>query len=159
MVIPLEADGKTVGTVDIRREEKETCFFLRGTAKPDLYRVTIRGDRGTVFLGVWEGEQTLCRRLSRELTAPLGTPLCACAVRCQRDEGWVSAPPERFAPWPTEHGLCRRRGGVWELALPYRPDRPFPLPELVCLARICTVAGEERAVFCFDDDRMPVMPL
>lgn len=158
MLLPLTLAGQTIGTVEVRSEKKDTAFTLRGRAQKGLYRAVLHGTGGTLPLGVWEGEAPLRRRFSREMTAPLGTPFRAEVLPCHRDSGWRSAPPERFHPWRTEGGLCRRRGGVWQLALPYSPDQPFPLPELVCLAKICTVEGQERAVFFFDDAMTPLMP-
>lgn len=50
------------------------------------------------------------------------------------------------------------KGGVRLLALPYAQDRPFPLAELFCFARVETLRGREYVVYCFDGNGCPLMP-
>ena len=43
------------------------------------------------------------------------------------------------------------------LALPYRDDAPFPLPELFCLAHVETVGGQRCVVYRVDEKNSPVL--
>lgn len=153
---PLYWDGRRIGTLRVTPAGEDTCFTVDGTVPPGLYRVYARGRRGELLLGIWEGG-TLRRRFSRSLVLPVGAVECGC-VRSSPVEDWLPARPERFPGWPTEDGLCRRRGQDWELALPFAEDGPFPIPALFCLARIASVAGRRRAVFRFDGTGWPVVP-
>ena len=53
--------------------------------------------------------------------------------------------------------MCRREGRQLRLALPYGEDRPFPLTELFCMARIRTMDGRRWAEYRFLG-RDPVPP-
>ena len=53
--------------------------------------------------------------------------------------------------------MCRREGRQLRLALPYGEDRPFPLTELFCLARIRAMDGGLWAEYRFEDG-YPVPP-
>ena len=56
------------------------------------------------------------------------------------------------------HGamVCEAKSGKL-LALPYREDAPFPLPELFCLARIETVGGRRCVVYRVDEKNSPIL--
>ena len=43
------------------------------------------------------------------------------------------------------------------VALPYDALRPFPLPALFCLARICRIGGRDYVVYAFDSGERPVL--
>ena len=47
---------------------------------------------------------------------------------------------------------------VWrlELALPYSPARPWPLPELFCFARVESIGGELHIIYAFDRRKAPI---
>lgn len=51
----------------------------------------------------------------------------------------------------------RAEGGTRCLALPYAADRPFPLVELFCFARVERVCGRECAVYRVDGNGFPVV--
>lgn len=57
---------------------------------------------------------------------------------------WRRGAPVRFpsARWELtfSRALRRENGGRLELALPYSPVRPWPLPELFCFARVEEIA-------------------
>ena len=46
--------------------------------------------------------------------------------------------------------LRRENGGRLELALPYSPARPWPLPELFCFARVEEIGGELHMLYACD---------
>ena len=71
-------------------------------------------------------------------------------------DDWRAAAPGDVPSWRTEGGLFRRRGQVLELALPFDPAAPFPLPSLFCLARIRRLRGREWAVFRFTERGEPL---
>lgn len=52
--------------------------------------------------------------------------------------------------------LHRESGGRLELALPYSPARPWPLPELFCFARVEEIGGAPHVVYAFDDRKRPI---
>ena len=54
--------------------------------------------------------------------------------------------------------LFARRGETRVVALPFDPEKPFPWPELFCLARIVPWRGREWAVFAFDGRERPILP-
>ena len=46
---------------------------------------------------------------------------------------------------------------IWlELALPYSPARPWPLPELFCFARVEEIGGEPHIIYAFDRRKAPI---
>lgn len=158
MDCPLYLARRQIGRICITEDEKEICFTVHGAAPAGWYRICLRGDRGELLLGVWDGG-VLRRRFSRRLAASAGCIRCAVACPVGRDEGWQRVEEDTFCRWPARDGLWRRRGSrLRQLALPFPPDGPFPLPELFCLAFICSVAGEQRAVFTFDERDRPVLP-
>lgn len=74
-----------------------------------------------------------------------------------REPVWRPAGPGD-CPLPLPPGaMCRREGRQLRLALPYGEDRPFPLTELFCLARIRTMDGRRWAEYRFLG-RDPVPP-
>lgn len=50
----------------------------------------------------------------------------------------------------------RENGGRLELALPYSPARPWPLPELFCFARVEEIGGEPHIIYAFDRRKAPI---
>ena len=52
--------------------------------------------------------------------------------------------------------LRRENGGRLELALPYSPARPWPLPELFCFARVEEIGGEPHIIYAFDRRKAPI---
>ena len=158
MDCPLYLSRRQVGVLRVTPEGRDTRFTLRAAAPPGLYRVYAQGERGDLLLGAWEGG-AMSRRFSRELTAPMGRVRSAVACPVGETEGgWEIAPAERFPGWSVAGGLCRRRGALWQLALPFSEDGPFPLPSLFCLAHIMPVMGRRCAVFWFDGEGQPIFP-
>ena len=158
MDVPFYTGDRRSGILRITTDGEDTVFEIEASCPTGLYRVYAKGEKQDLLLGVWEGG-SMRRRFSRELTSPAG--LFRSGMACPIGDGgggWIPVQPEHFPGWPTAGGLCRRRRGVWQLALPFEPDGPFPLPQLFCFAVVCRVDGTQRAVFCFDDRAQPVMP-
>ena len=157
MEYPFFWNGRRVGALRAATVGADTCFHVDAVVPPGLYRVYAEGSGGRLLLGVWEGTVPLRRRFSAALTAPLGAPLCGRAESSpSAGDGWRDAAPGDVPLLGTEGGLIRRRGQVLELALPFDPDTPFPLPALFCLARIRKLRGREWAVFRFTNTGQPL---
>ena len=158
MEYPFYLDDRRVGVLQAAMLGQDTCFRVSAAAPPGLYRVYAEGSGGRLLLGIWEGNAPLRRRFSPAMTAPLGSILCGRAESSPGggEDGWRAAAPGAVPPWNTEGGLMRRRGQVLELALPFDPAAPFPLPSLFCLARIRRLRGGEWAVFRFTDEGEPL---
>ena len=54
--------------------------------------------------------------------------------------------------------LCRREGGGFSLAAPFRTDRPVRLPALICLSRLERREGQVHMVWDFDSQGNPKLP-
>ena len=77
---------------------------------------------------------------------------------------WLPAAGELFrSPWLREQlqnaagVLTRQAAGRRYVALPYDAGRPFPLPALFCLARVCRIGGRDYVVYAFDSGERPVL--
>ena len=146
-----------MGLLRVAPSGQDTYFVVEAAVPRGLYRVFARGEREDLLLGVWEGGP-MRRHFSRELTAPAGRIVSGLVYPVGSGEIWTEAAAEHFPGWPTEGGLCRRQGKLWQLALPFEPDGPFPLPTLFCLACVRQIDGRQWAVFCFDRDGHPIFP-
>ena len=75
-------------------------------------------------------------------------------------EKWTKGETLRFknARWETAFraALLRRDGARLELSLPYSPQKPFPLSELMCFARWERIEGQERIIYAFGEDQTPI---
>ena len=73
---------------------------------------------------------------------------------------WRRGAPVRFPSVRWEltfsRALRRERGGRLELALPYSPAQPWPLPELFCFARLESIGGEFYIIYAFDRKEDPI---
>ena len=79
---------------------------------------------------------------------------------------WRRGAPVRFpsARWELtfSRALRRENGGRLELALPYSPVKPWPLPELFCFAfilnptRVEEIGGEPHIIYAFDRRKAPI---
>ncbi len=75
-------------------------------------------------------------------------------------ETWMGGETLRFknARWETElrGALFRREGDRLLFALPYSPRKVFPLPELMCFARLEEIQGEKRIIYAFNKEKTPM---
>ena len=167
---PLMQDGRPVGELITEREALYTWFEARGRVPEEgIWCAWAVGDRGELRLGVLEpcGDGAVIRRrFSARLTEPLG--------RIRQGElrpahpaepgDWLPAAGELFrSPWLREQlqnasgVLTRQAAGRRYVALPYDAGRPFPLPALFCLARVCRIGGRDYVVYAFDSGERPVL--
>lgn len=169
---PLLRDGRSVGELTTEREALYTWFEARcGLPGDGLWCAWAVGDRGELRLGVLEPEgehASIRRRFSAQLTGPLGR-LQWGEVRPAHPAApgdWLPAgqaadlfrsPWLRERLWDAAGALTRTENGRRYVALPYDPERPFPLPSLFCLARICRIGGRNYAVYAFDQTEQPVL--
>jgi len=155
---PLYLSHRQAGILRVTAEGRNTRFTVRAAVPPGIYRLYARGEKGELFVGVWEGG-AMSRCFSREMTAPAGRIRSAEAIPVgAAGETWEPAPAERFPGWPVAGGICRRHGAGWQLALPFAEGGPFPIPALFCLARPMEVMGRRCAVFWFDGEGRPKYP-
>ena len=154
-----EQGGRTQAAVSCRRDNA------------GLFRAYLLCERGEYPLGVLEprGEEMCLRRTVRtgELQA-LGVIWrgeMRMSYAFSRPDGWQSL--ERAEAFFTadaelsrlaagiQGGLWRREGSGRLLALPYAPERPFPLAPLFCFARVETIRGSVYAVYRFEEGDRP----
>ena len=51
--------------------------------------------------------------------------------------------------------LTEVRDGKRLFALPYSVSGPFPLPELMCFARLISLNGRKHIMYAFDEEQRP----
>lgn len=171
--VPLLYQGRSLGEVTAQKEGEDTCFrAVCRLPEKGLWCLWAVGSEGELRLGVPEGGEEAClaRRFSRRLTAPLGRLLrgeLRLAVQPEEKPGWEAAPrPESLfrTPWlrralaGQQGAMVCRTGKQCRLALPFSPEKPFPLPGLFCFACIRPIGGADYAVFTFDGQEWPVVP-
>lgn len=153
MEYPLWLSGRVAGQLEVTAAGEDTLFRCGCPGlPPGLWRVLARGERASLPLGLLT-EGRLSRRFSRRLTEPLG-PLRGGVLESvlQESSPWRPARAED-CPLPLPPGsLCQRAGTRRRLALPYEPGAPFPLPELFCLARVCSMERRRWVLLCFEGD-------
>ncbi len=75
----------------------------------------------------------------------------------ERSEAFFARPPFQGRLQGMEGLLWRRERGLRCLAIPYRADRPFPMTDLFCFARIQPLEGRPYVVLAFNEREEPVM--
>ena len=169
---PLLWDSKSVGELTTEREALYTWFevWCRLPEK-GLWCAWAVGEQGELRLGVLEprGDQAaIRRRFSDRLTGPVGRLRWGELRPAHPSEpgDWLTAERagELFrSPWLREQlrntsgVLTRKAQGRRYVALPYDAGRPFPLPALFCLARVCRIGGRDYVVYAFDGGERPVL--
>lgn len=140
-----------------------------------LYKVWLRGDHGgRLLLGTMApegGALRLRRTLSLSALERAGcwpqfraeAPL-AFSFAAGGPGGWYCEQhPERLLADPVLRAqvqgpmLCLREGEGFSLSAPFRPDRPFPLTALFCLARTERREGRLYLVWPFDREGRPLV--
>ena len=161
--LSLQEDGLRVRLEAVRPEDGR------------LYKVWVWGDGGRFLLGTpapERGALRLCRTVSRQSLMQAG---CWPVRGGEAEQISQGETPERWAPEPRPERLCgdklveeslrgqegfcaRRQGEETLLSAPFRPDRPFPIPVLFCLAQVELRAGRPWLVWRFRRDGTPVVP-
>ena len=154
------AEGRPVGTAEVTEEG----LYLRFTADCEdplsgPCRLVGAGEPGG-------GRLRLSRVLSRRDCAAVGR-LSHLELRAPAGSApqWGPLPPDAFQGSWLRNRLGRerevlfaRQGETRLAALPFDLRKPFPWPELFCLARIAVWQGREWAVFAFDGQERPILP-
>ena len=166
---PVLEGRETVGELTVTPEKLYTAFDVSCSKREGLWSAWAIGETGTLRIGVPEPEGEalrICRRFSRELTAPVGTIL----------RGELRPLGEEREHWtPLENGetqfqsgylrsalrqqtgvlICREQDG-FRLAFPRDDRAPFPLETMFCFAQSRRLKGREYWVFSFDENEWPV---
>lgn len=171
---PLLRAGVPVGELTTEREALYTWFAVQCRLPEEgLWCAWAVGEQGELRLGVLEPHGSgaeLRRRFSGQMTGSMGRILRG-EVRPAGEERpraeWEAAedPGALFrTPWLRQRlrgtaGVLTRRAGErrW-LALPYDPEKPFPLEPLFCFARIRRLGEGRFVVYLFDRREWPVNP-
>jgi len=154
----------------MEKEGLYTCFSVRGRLPKDsLWSAWIVGEAGELRLGVLEpcGEYAEIRRqYSERMIKPLGAVHRGEIRKVQPESSMVKR--KEHLPFRTlwlremlqrmEQYQIRQQEDHYYLAIPFKVNKPFPLPPIFCLSRIMRIDGEECAVFCFDETEWPVIP-
>ena len=167
---PLLFGGRAVGELTTEWEGLYLCFSaVCRLPEEGLWSVWAVGEQGDLRLGILEpssGRYVLRRRFSGQMTAPVGRILRGEVRGSERGaETWsLAAYPERLfrTPWLREQlrgmkGVLADGRGRRRVAIPYDPERPFPLAAMFCFARICRIGEGLYAVYCFDGREWPVL--
>ena len=166
------------GTLTLRQDGPRVCLEAERSADGrGLYKAWLHGDRGGKFLlGTLapEGGRLVLRRtlslgeLERAGCWPQFWAEAPLAFSFQPSGpsrgGWYCEQhPERLLADPVLRAqvqgpmLCLREGAGFSLSAPFRPDRPFPLSALFCLARTERREGRLYLVWPFDREGRPIV--
>lgn len=154
------------------------CFVRRGMDGAGLYKVWLHGSETDLLLGtlIPEGGWLKLRRtVSRDTLERAGCwPILG--GKTALSFSFSSEVPRQYpSSWRWDHRpalrfsdsilaeaaaavgpmLLRETAHGFQLAAPFDPKRPFPIPMLFCLARIDSVDGRFHAVFSFAADGTP----
>ncbi len=168
--IPLLLQGNGVGELLVRREAEETLFCLRCELPQEkLWSVWLVGRTGELRLGVpvSEGKElVLEKRFSHRMTDPLGQLLYG-ELRSPCREAKLSwKPVGDGAQFRT--AWVRRQLQMWSgvlccsgekgcvIAVPYLPEKPFPLMPMFCFAQLQTIHDRPYLVLRLDAEEQPI---
>ena len=166
------------GSLRLQTDAVRARIEARSGERAGVWKVQLRGERGGRYLlgtlAPEDGEMRLCRTVSlRELERAGCWPLSGGAVveaytegrGTKEGEGWCrGADMTRLVEEPTLRGqiprgmLMRPGEGGFSLAAPFRPELPFPIPALMCLARPQKWGEKIWLVWDFDSRGRPVCP-
>ena len=163
------------GWLAVHQEGLRAVFeAVRPNDQKGLYKVWLRGTGGKKFLLGTLVPQGRELRLGRTLSVgeleqsgcwPEFQAECILAFSFsdRKEESWYCEQhPERLFTDPllkkyiSGPMLCRRNKCGFSLAAPFRPDHPFVLPGLFCLARVEKLPSGVRVLWHFDEKGWPV---
>ena len=166
---PICWKGNALGELTTEREALYTWFTARCRLPgKGIWCAWAVGEQGDLRLGVLEpcgDHAAIRRRFSDRMTMPLGRIL-RCELREVESVGQVGWKPMNALPFRTPW-LCRQlQGGQGILtqtgeqkrflAIPYAPQKPFPLVSLFCFARVQYIRDQKYVVFAFNKEEWPV---
>ena len=168
------------GTLSLREDGPRVRLEA---VRPDdgrgLYKAWVRGPGGSFLLGTLlpeKGSLRLVRTVSRSsleqagcwpVTGGSGVLTYAFSSQPGEENAWR---PERHPEQLCRDALVReslygrkgfcskRKGEVLLLSAPFRPQEPFPLPLLFCLARVEVRGGRPWLVWELNRDGLPQLP-
>ena len=112
-------------------------------------RRTLRAGELRALGAIWRGDIRMSYAFAREST---WEPVKAAGEFFQRDPH-LARGVEKI-----EGALWREERGQRQLALPYAPERPFPLVELFCFAQVRLIEGKSYVIYRFDREDHPALP-
>ena len=164
--LPICRNGETVGELTMEREG----LYLRCRAQcrlPDdrVWGIWAVGEQGELRIGIPDPGRELIRCFSRQKTAPAGTLKRVDLRPAGEAVVWQSL--QRPEDWFRSHWLCallRGLNGVLgyrekdriTLAIPFDPQKSFPLLPLFCLGQAEQIQGKSCILYTFDRDERPV---
>lgn len=134
--------GETVGEVQVEEEGLYEVFHARFFQMPDgLHWVYAVGSRGSMRLGVLEqqgSEGVLLRRLSKQMLRPIGTIQAFRLGDASVEVPWTEI--RLGTTWwsklsDTPGSKTKVEGTRRLLAVPYQPQKPFPLMGFFCFCK------------------------
>ncbi len=158
------------GAVTVRQEgERVLCQALGPMDGNGLYKAWLHGAGGKALLGtlIPEGGALRLRRtisLSQLKGQGVWPPTGAEVVRMQQYAQpvaplgwqWTDCPGRLLGERSlsrslqgVDRALLRRAGERFYLAFPCRPEEPFPIPPLFCLASVEQLGQGAHYIFCF----------
>ena len=169
------------GTVTVRQAgDTAVCQALRATDGQGLYKAWLRGAGGKLLLGtlIPEGGALRLRRTipvsrleQQGVWPPLGAEVALAVPFTQEKNrpprGWKPiSDPARLMGDPMLAKAARRLTGVltqsdergFALAVPFDVHAPFPMPPLMCLARVETLDARPYVIFNFNRRGCPKFP-
>ena len=163
---PVMEGKQAAGELTVMPEALYTVFDVSCPGREGLWCASAVGETGTLRIGVLEPEKGrlhICRRFSRQLTAPLGTVLRGELRSLDEErEHWAPLKPDTLqSPYlrrslgPLPGVLTCRSEGLRLVAVPRDDRRPFPLEAMFCFACSRRVKGRECWVFRFDGREWP----
>ena len=163
---PVMEGKQAEGELTVTPEALYTVFEVSCPGREGLWCAWAVGETGTLRIGVLEpenGRLHICRRFSRQLTAPLGTVLRGeLRSLTEEREHWeplnldsLKSSYLRCQLGPLPGVLTCRSEGLRLVAVPRDDRRPFPLEAMFCFACSRRVKGRECWVFRFDGREWP----
>lgn len=168
--IPLLLQGNGVGELRVRREAEETLFCLQcELPSGKLWSVWLVGSAGELRLGIplVEGKNlVLEKRFSHRMTDPLGQLLYG-ELRSSCEQKKVDWKPvgngARFRTAWIQKQLQMWSGVLYcpgedgcAIAVPYVPEKPFPLMPMFCFVRLQTIRDRPYLVLRLDAEEHPI---
>lgn len=165
------------GTLTLRQDGPRVHIEAeRPSDRRGLYKVWLHGDQGgKLLLGTLVPENEVLRLRRTLSVGTLERAGCWPRFRAEaalafafsgqpRGRWYCEQHPERLVPDPVLREnlqramLCRKGETGFSLAVPFRTDRPVPLPALFCLSQVERWDGQLHLVWNFNSNGQPEIP-